>query len=121
MIRTAAFLVLATAMSVAQADAPEHFAPTELGVIYHPNARGPGLSRSQVASDLATAQRRPDWEYLAKTGERRAPAVGAKTRAQVLQELRAAQAQPGWDIYSRTGFNYPAPPRVDRVSGGSGR
>ena len=125
MIRTAVFIAIASLASVAQADAPSHFAPTELGIIYHPNVSVPGLTREQVAAELAAAQRRPDWDVVSKIGERPAGpplAVNAKSRAEVVEELRAAQAQQGWNEFSRLGYDYPElPKRVNRAGSAMGR
>jgi len=98
------FVIGASATSVAQADAPTHFAPTELGIVYHHDAARQRLSRAQVSAELALARQQPGWDVASRIGERPAAAVGARSRAEVLAELSAAQRHPGWDNAARTGF-----------------
>lgn len=97
-------VVAAVAAPMAAFAAPEHFAPTEAGIVYHPNEAGPGKTRAEVAAELAAAQAKPEWGSMLRWGVMSTPAVGAvKSREQVSAELQAAQKQPGWDAASRLG------------------
>jgi hypothetical protein len=89
---------------------PEHSAPTETGVVYHPNEAGPGKTSAQVAAELADAKSKPQWASMLRWGVMGTPAVGAvKSREEVSAELQAAQKQPGWDAASRLGVPLATP------------
>ena len=88
----------------AYAEGPSHFAPTEAGVIYHPNEAGPTKSDAEVSAELANTQKTPEGASLLRWGVMGSPKVGpAKTSAEVAAELEAAQKQPDWDATTRLG------------------
>jgi len=94
----------------AYAEGPSHFAPTEAGVVYHPNEAGPSKSEAEVSAELASTQRILEGANLLRWGVMATPKVGpAKTSAEVAAELETAQTQPGWDAPTRLGAPLAAP------------
>lgn len=101
----AAVAAFATTMLVplsASADGAYHPSNDEAGATYHPS-HASTTTGSQVAADLAKAQKHPAWNTsisrgapwpVAKTGE-------PKTRDQVNAELKAAMQHPAWSNVSR--------------------
>jgi hypothetical protein len=47
---------------------PSHFAPTEAGVVYHPEHAGPAKPRAQITAELETAQKHPFWTWATRYG-----------------------------------------------------
>ena len=89
---------------------PEHSAPTEAGVVYHPDEAGPGRTRAEVAGELADAQAMPEWASMLRWGVMGIPTTeGGKSREQVSAELRTAQQQPDWEAASRLGTSASTP------------
>lgn len=102
--------VATVAAPTAASAGPAHSAPTEAGVVYHPDEAGPGKTRVQVTGELAEAQATPEWASMLRWGVMATPMAGAgKSREQVSAELRAAQKQPDWDATSRLGTSLSTP------------
>lgn len=98
---------------LASAD-PSHFAPTEAGVIYHPEHAAAGRSSAEVSAELNSAQKQSNWDAVSRLGASPAslPGTAGMSRAQVSAELEAARQQPNWDAVSRLGAA-PAAPKGD--------
>ena len=87
---------------------PSHFAPTEAGVVYHPEHAGPARPRAHVTAELEAAQKHPFWTWSSRYG---APWPVAKSgpgktrdevRKETLRRCETAPFRPARDSRSRT-------------------
>ena len=74
---------------------PSHFAPTEAGVVYHPEHAGPARPRAHVTAELEAAQKHPFWTWSSRYGAPWPVAKSGpgKTRDEVRKETLPAMRE----------------------------